>query len=129
MDPKRESEIDRLAREFILAARDGEEEDDTLISALRVAAARCLNLNGAVASLQQDVHNFRHGAEPTDEEWALLRAERDRLRELVRELAEELESELLGRYDAANGVHPALVRKFDLEMEPVKRAMEALGDG
>jgi len=55
-------------------------------------------------------------------------AERDRLRGLVRELAEELESELLGRYDAANGVHPALVRKFDLEMEPVKRAWEALGD-
>ena len=56
-----------------------------------------------------------------------LTVERDALRALVAELADELESEVEGHYHAIKD-HPAMMPKYERDMEPVKRARAALNE-
>lgn len=66
---------------------------------------------------------------------AALDRERERVERLeahVRELADEVEASVRHEYRAEDGdMHPALVRRYERDMEPVRRAREALqrGDG
>lgn len=59
-----------------------------------------------------------------------LRAENERLRELVAELADELEFEFDARYVVKGIVHPALVPKYNRDMDVCRRARKELeGEG
>lgn len=64
--------------------------------------------------------------------WAEARLAREaELVSLVEELATELEAEINERYDAdhPDGIHPALVRRYERDMDTVRRARAALNPG
>lgn len=59
-------------------------------------------------------------------EIAALKAENDRLRELLRECSDELEAEVNAHYGGTQHDYPSEKRRYDRDMDPVIRARSAL---
>lgn len=72
-------------------------------------------------------HERSLGAEGPMIELVSAQQEIKRLQALLHELADDLESELLGRYKTLEGkMHPVEQRRFERDMDSVRRARRAL---
>jgi uncharacterized protein YdcH (DUF465 family) len=61
-------------------------------------------------------------------ELILLLTENGTLRSILKECADDLEDEITDRFRGSQNIYPDEMRRFDRDMEPVKKARAALGE-